>query len=549
MPLTRIKSVRLRLVASVALIVLPIASLSVILASTTYRSLIEGIEASQIQITSHYGVRTQAWYRGAARALLSTAASIDSFTGADADCNASLRSVIAANDGYKAMRVRFGGGRLCEASVDDKFSAEQLNAIAQDQAARAHTQRWPGTRDGMARFDVIRVGGALYLLVDILNIDASGEEWRAFVLADPFLLASALQLDPMDSGVAFAVMKRGGELIVARGASMTDLSWLPAQEKLSSGVTLWRGPSLAGHISSYGARMITEPDLYVLARFDDHASRAAWEQFLILCVTPLLTILLLFYAYERIVQKDVIRWVKAIEASARSQMLNPGRALPAPVDPKMPSELKSVSEALNAMMGDANKRENALRKLLEVNRDLMRELHHRVKNSLQVIQSYLALSRREHENEDNCRLAETEARVQVLATAYRLALTEGGMRLVPIKPFTEEIVDNISSFARAPDQWLSLSLEWDGALVIDRIIPLGLALVEILIAGLNAKDATNVKVTLRAFDGDQIELCVAVDVAVENRPSEKVMAGLAAQLGAQRELGDDGRVFIWRFTP
>ena len=123
------------------------------------------------------------------------------------------------------------------------------------------------------------------------------------------------------------------------------------------------------------------------------------------------------------------------------------------------------------------------------------------------------------------------------------------MRLVPVKPFTEEIVDNISSFARAPDQWLSLSLEWDGALVIDRIIPLGLALVEILIAGLNAKDATNVKVTLHAFDGDQIELCVAVDVAVENRPSERVMAGLAAQLGAQREPGDDGRVFVWRFTP
>jgi two-component sensor histidine kinase len=548
MPLTQFKSVRQRLLAGMAIIIVPVASLSVMLASTTYGSLVDRIEASETETTSQFAARSLAWFNGAARSLLSAAASIDSAAGRSADCSATLGRVVAANLGYVAMRVRFDSGRLCEADAG-AIGAEDLAAVAKIQELRAHDQQWTGGGEARGRFDAVRIGATRYLLVDVRDANAPNGALSALVLANPNMLDTALRLDPADQEAAFAVMKRGEGPIVSSGAPKEDLSWLPARERSGKTVTLWRALSRAGHATLYGAQTISEPNLYVLARFDGRARQAAWQQFAILCVTPLLMILLLILVYAQIVEKDVLRWIQAINASARSQMDQPDRALPAPVDPTMPIELRTVSESFNAMVAEADQREEALRRLLQINRELMREMHHRVKNSLQIIQSYLALSRREQTENNNRCLAETEARVQVLASAYRLGLAEGGMGLVPARPFVEEIVANVSFFARAPHQWVSISIEWGGAMIIDRIIPLGLALVETLIAALNAPGSADIKVTLKRLDEDYLELRVAGDGGPLDRPSEKVMTGLAGQLNAKMEYREDGKVFVLTFPP
>ena len=64
------RSVRARLLALMTLIVIPVAILSVILASTTYRSVIRSIEAAQLQTTSNFAVRARVWFRGALRTVI-----------------------------------------------------------------------------------------------------------------------------------------------------------------------------------------------------------------------------------------------------------------------------------------------------------------------------------------------------------------------------------------------------------------------------------------------------------------------------------------------
>jgi two-component system, sensor histidine kinase PdtaS len=548
MPLTQFKSVRLRLLAGMALIIAPVAALSVLMASATYQSLLDGIEASETRATSYFAARTLAWFRGASRSLLTVAASVDPSAGSVNDCEAALRRVIAANHGYVAISVRFENGQLCEASVNGSVGADELRELAQGQASRAHGQLVPGADEARERFDAIRTGGRLYLVVDIIAATPQGSGVTALLLVDPKLLEDALKLDGSDRGVTFAVMKRGGELIAARGAGNGGASWLPEAERLSPTTVLWRAASRAGDVSCYGGQMISEPDLYVISRFDGQSRRAAWQQFLILCATPLLTLLLLLYVYTRILQKDVLYWIQAIDASARSQMAERGEALPAPVDPEMPVELRSVSESFNALVADADRREDMLRGLLQINRELMRELHHRVKNSLQIIQSYLALSRREQKGLNRRALEETEARVQVLASAYRLGLTAGGMGLVPVKPFLDEVVENVVSFACEP-QGVSLSIEWCGAMIIDRVIPLGLAVVEALLSAYAAPGVSNVKIVLCRFDDVNLELSIVAVGAQLNPPSKKIMGGLAAQLSAQQEYCDEGRKFTLTFPP
>ncbi len=202
------------------------------------------------------------------------------------------------------------------------------------------------------------------------------------------------------------------------------------------------------------------------------------------------------------------------------------------------------------MNDDTESREAALKQSLDHNLFLTRELHHRLKNSLQIIQSYLALSRRQHTGVERVYLAETEAKVQVLSTAYRMALNGVEMQLVMIKPFAEEIIGRISSSMRQSGQWIDVRIDLDAALVVDRIIPFGLALVEATIAALRAVGTTVVSIIVSQCADGWISLHVSTNgTPVAGLPSPKIVAGLSAQLVASVEAIAPNDILVWRFKP
>src|SRR5208282_2174194 len=178
-----------------------------------------------------------------------------------------------------------------------------------------------------------------------------------------------------------------------------------------------------------------------------------------------------------------------------------------------------------------------------------RELHHRVKTSLQIILSHFALTRRlGRAAADQSPVDAMEARVQVLSIAYRKAFAEGRMRDVRIRQFAAEIVDNLSQSFSRPGLDIELKADVHAALMIDRAIPLGLALVESVLAGLEAEDAHLVSVRIGDLDDLRVELRVSTDGAqAADRPNAKVMAGLALQLDATVESPDVGTIIRWRF--
>ncbi len=141
-----------------------------------------------------------------------------------------------------------------------------------------------------------------------------------------------------------------------------------------------------------------------------------------------------------------------------------------------------------------------------------------------------------------------EARVQVLSIAYRKAFSPGRMRDVRIRQFAAEIVDNLSVSFERPGLTLDLKADVSAALVIDRAIPLGLALVESVMAGLAAQDAHLVSVEIGELDDLRVDLRVGTDGALApDRPNAKLMAGLALQLEASVESLDVGTILRWRF--
>src|SRR5260370_16207307 len=221
----------------------------------------------------------------------------------------------------------------------------------------------------------------------------------------------------------------------------------------------------------------------------------------------------------------------------------------APEDDETPPELRDLAAAYNEMARESTVRERSLKSSLAENEFLMRELNHRVKTSLQIIQSYLSLTRRlDRSTGDRSGVEAMEARVRVLSVAYRGALSEGRMRDVRIRPFAEEIVDNLSRSFRRPGLALELKADVHAALMIDRAIPLGLALVESVLAALEPEDAHVVVVRIGDLDDLRVELRVSTDGALAgDKPNAKLMAGLALQLEASVESPDAGTILRWRF--
>ena len=103
---------------------------------------------------------------------------------------------------------------------------------------------------------------------------------------------------------------------------------------------------------------------------------------------------------------------------------------------------------------------------------------------------------------------------------------------------------------RRPRQRTAYAIDWDGDLVVDRAIPIGLGLVEALVAGFSAPDASYIGVRLSVGRDGSVELKVESDAkSAEVGLPDKVMRGLANQLGAAASTEGGGGILLWRFLP
>jgi two-component sensor histidine kinase len=548
--LSRLTSVRSRLLAVMLCVLLPLALASILAATYTYRSVQSHIAASQVSVASNYAVRARVWFRGILRTLVATTAIIErEVSGADgraADCAMAVENARTATVGVQGLLVSFGNGVRCSSAGSARLSEEVMSQIMESQSKRGRTALWTGPDLGDSRYDVTTVDGHTHLVVYLRNVK-NGADSEALLVVDPGLLDVAFDIGSFEIGGIVALVNRGQQVVVARGADEADKSWLPAEEAFSADLNRARKRDQDGGSFVFVTQTVAAPDLYLLARFDNSAANAARTQFLILCLSPLLMIGLLFLAYAWAIDGHVVRWINVIIQAARAR--RDGRSEKVAMTDAMPSDVRQLAQSFNDMVSDADSREMALRASFEANQYLLREFNHRVKNSLQVIQSYLALSRRLNKRNTDRHLVETEAKVQVLSTAYRLALLEGSMRPVPLGAFAQEILGNLSTSLRRKTQWIDVRIDAEAGLIVDRTIPIGLALVESVAAGLSSEKIRTVHVTIKDDPEGYIEMSVCTDGAAEiQMPPPKIMSGLALQIGATVLPDEPDCIFRWRFV-
>ncbi|WP_207553721.1 sensor histidine kinase, partial [Teichococcus deserti] len=146
-----------------------------------------------------------------------------------------------------------------------------------------------------------------------------------------------------------------------------------------------------------------------------------------------------------------------------------------------PDEVRALEQAFTDAASAISARQEELRAALRQRDLLMAEIHHRVKNNLQIVASLLNLQAgRLRDPKARAEFATARDRVQALATLHRHLYTNQTFEVIALRPFLEELAQQLfAALGERPGQRITLSIEADELeIVTDQAVSLALLITE-----------------------------------------------------------------------
>ena len=195
-----------------------------------------------------------------------------------------------------------------------------------------------------------------------------------------------------------------------------------------------------------------------------------------------------------------------------SQSKTGDMSLRVPVEPF--TEVGQIAERYNSVMEALQKEAAKTESSLQEKELLLREIHHRVKNNLQVISSLLSLQSRTSKDEQAIEMAkESQNRIKVMALIHEKLYRSKDFANVEFNDYIKNLVNDLFASYRVSASRISLKLEIeDLSLGIDTAIPTGLIINELVTNCLKyafSKDSDGeIRISLCSLDDGQNELIV-----------------------------------------
>jgi PAS domain S-box-containing protein len=126
--------------------------------------------------------------------------------------------------------------------------------------------------------------------------------------------------------------------------------------------------------------------------------------------------------------------------------------------------------------------EEKLRKSLAEKHALLQEVHHRVKNNLQVITSLLSIQTTRVDNQDVAAiLADTENRVRTIAALHESLYSSDDLARIEFSSYLQRLVQDLAGFYGVDQSRLAVAVRAEKLLIdIGKAIPLGLVVNELI---------------------------------------------------------------------
>jgi two-component sensor histidine kinase len=244
--------------------------------------------------------------------------------------------------------------------------------------------------------------------------------------------------------------------------------------------TIFEGRDTLGRNRVYAGTAVAGRDLYALLSAPS-PDLLSWARLNPLGVffAPVLAWLLALMCVTWVSERIVVRWLVYLERVAALYAkgkfsVRPTQAVHAP------AEIRNLASTLNDLADTISARNQSLTASLEEKDALMREIHHRVKNNLQIISSLLSMQQRALTDAPaKAAVGDTRQRIAALALIYRTLYQSDDLRYADARVFLTDLVGQLIAGEAGRGPVVTSSVEADSLVVDpDKLAPLALWLVE-----------------------------------------------------------------------
>ncbi len=427
-------SIRLRLGLALAVALLPVLLLSAVQAGLEFRHEIRAQRSALIDAALRSGASARARIESA-QVLLQTLGP----GSVGLECAQRLAEVAARIPGYEnLMRFDAFGRVACSAASTpaDPGRAGRPWFVQLSQGAPVVISLAPGAAYASqpsvlaaspVRDDAGHVVGALaaVLSLESLRPDAAGAS--------------------LPSGSQVAVTDKQGHLLSATDISVfpTDVGGRLARARPGASL-LWSQNDRRGARRLFAAAPLVGDQMFVLLSAPTEGLVSwAWLNPVSAVALPVLAFSLSLLTVLFVAEREVVRWIAYLRRIA--VLYTRGRYTVRPVRAeRAPPEIHDLADTLSAMADAIAARDEELTRHLAQKDAMLREIHHRVKNNLQVISSLLNLQQRTlNDPAARAAVSDTRQRIAALALVYRALYQSPDMRKVDLRDFLEELIGQL----------------------------------------------------------------------------------------------------------
>ncbi|WP_139257619.1 histidine kinase dimerization/phosphoacceptor domain -containing protein [Natronohydrobacter thiooxidans] len=358
--------------------------------------------------------------------------------------------------------------------------------------------------------------------------------------------------DPDSGLISVVLVNAKGHTLATSGADdRTEI--LPDAEQTTRFIARRQGIFIAPSVSTservYTMVELAPRQLFALGSWSSEVTRASLTPDLWRIAFPVLMWVASVGALILSLHYLVVRHLRHVNVQLRRFALG-NRADFQRLPEDAPLELREIDSTFSKMARLIRRDEIERETVLQEKTVLLKEVHHRVKNNLQLIASILNLQmRRLKDDQARTILRGVQTRVRALASIHRTLYEETNVSNLDATMFLESIMRDTLALAPMQTSRIQISTQLDTVTISpDKIVPVALLFSEALTNALKyattdaQEDRASLSITLTA-DGPGIELCLRnscarpEDATTDSGLGRELMTAFALQIGAELDMG------------
>lgn len=341
------------------------------------------------------------------------------------------------------------------------------------------------------------------VIISTVPVQDSGKLVGFSFISQPLWRLQVPEGDTVDA--QFLTFNADGDILTEHGEDKDPTVLLPRHRSLASLAvdreTTFTAASRSGAQKVYSVSPIIDGTVYAIGIWSKQSATPGFLGMPIpIPVFPVLmwitSLVVAYVAVERLTLRHIRRLRSEMRQFARNRVLPSGGL------PDMVVEMEEIFDTFRITSETVLRDEAELEKHIHEKNVLLKEVHHRVKNNLQLISSIMNMQLRQmKDSEARGALKQLQSRVLGLATIHRNLYKTQNLGAVRAGPLMEELVNQLANLATG-DSGTRIETEFsETVLYPDQAVPLSLLTAEAVTnalkyVGTHGDDAAWIKVSL-----------------------------------------------------